>query len=130
MPYTHRLVSAPIPATRAPRSLPLLLHPRQAEPDPEDDGQQGEDDGLQHLDALGLGDGADGEGQDGGAASAAGRREPDGADVEVARQQLGHDHDGRREQRAEEHPDQAHRHCRHDELWHQPEQQLAAYREE
>lgn len=108
----------------------LLLNPRQRNPDTQDDNQQREDDRLQHLDALGLRNGADGEGQDRRTAAAARRREPDGADVEVARQQLGHDDDDGREHGPQEHPDQADGHRRHDELRHQPEQKLAAYRDE
>ena len=64
----------------------LVLDSRQREPEPENGCQDGQDDRLQHLHALCLRDGTDGEGENGSAASAERGGEADGADVQVFRE--------------------------------------------
>jgi len=105
----------------------LLLDPRQEAPDQEDGREQGEDDRLQHLHTLGLRNGADGERQERRTAAPKRGREPDGADVEMAREQLRHGHDGGGEQGADKEPLQSHRDGRDDELWDEPEQEFQAH---
>lgn len=67
----------------------MRLDPWQGEPQAENGDQQREDDGLEHLDALGLGNGADGKGEDGGAAASERGCEADGADVEMLWEEFG-----------------------------------------
>ena len=87
--------------TRPLELLPLLLQPGQQKPQHEDDRKERQDDRLQHSDALGLRNGADGEREYGGTHAAKGRREADGRDVQVARQEARGDDDGGGEEGAE-----------------------------
>ena len=80
----------------------LPRHPRQQRPQPHTNNQHGQHDRLQDLHALGLGDGADGKGQDAGATAAERGGEADGAHVEVFGEELGGGDDGGGEERAEE----------------------------
>ena len=65
------------------------LHPRQTQPETQNGSQQRENDWLKDLHSLGLSDGSDGKGEDGGAYSAKGGSEANGANVKVFREELG-----------------------------------------
>lgn len=100
------------------------MNPRQGNPEHQDDTQQGQDDGLQHLNTLSLSDRPHGKGQDRRAAAAKSCRKTNSTDVEVSREQLREGYDGGREQRPDEEALQSHGHCRYDELGNEPEQEL------
>lgn len=98
--FQPQLLTQPPPSLRP--LLLLLLRARHTKPKPQYNSEKRKNNRLKDFNVLSLGDSADGEGEECGTAAAEGGREPDCAHVQVAGQQLRHDHHCRREQGAQE----------------------------
>lgn len=101
-----------------------MSNPRQAKPQPKHDPQTRQDNGLQDLHTLRLRQHTDRKRQNRRAAPAKRRREPDGAHMQVPRQQLRRRNHDSREERTQEEALQRDGDGGHVELRDEPEEQL------
>lgn len=120
-------LSHPHTVTTAQISLRLPSNPRQAQPKPQNDPKQRQNNRLQHLNTLSLRNGTDCEREDRRSGATKRSGEPDCADVQMPGKQLCSDDYRSGEQWAHQEALQSDRYGRNVELWDEPEDELEGH---